>query len=390
MADYMPIGNAPGTQAFYIPPYSVFTAVITTGAAGGGSGIEIELVSQVGGEEFTATVLMAPTATGFAYSSIAGQLVAASQGEGIVPFGFTYVKQVRTTGTAPTAAATPTLTIGWASGGYPIPASPTGTLTLFAPQFFPPEFANSTIPYGRTRLNSSAALFTNVTAALSKEGTILAARLKPSLVDMWTFTTTHVNSVHPRLRYFGPMEKGLYTFTTPSGNLSAFTDGWTTMTSNSPVVTTTRPIFDYKDYGLYNAFIFNDLGSAAVGTQLAVSCYAHIEFETTSSLFQTGVSTMTLESLHAAEVALLSFGHFHENPLHWAAIRAAATAALKIVAPMVAPYIKRAGERLVDKGVAYLTGRKAAGDRKMTQEQAPKVAKPRPKPRAKKVIVKRA
>lgn len=350
---------------------------IVTGAAGGGSGIEIELSYQVGGEEFTSTCLLASVGSGFLYGATAGG--ANPQGEGLVPFGFVWMRQIRTTAVAATPANTPTLRIGWLTGGTF--TAPVTTLDLMVPFAMPPEFNNSVIPYARSRVNASAALFTNVTAALSKEGTVLAARLKPAVVDPWSFTSTHLNSVHPALRYFGPLEKGLYTFTTPSGNVANFEDAVITIPNNSLYNSVSRPLFSYRDIGMYNAMIFTDLGSSSAGTQLAISVYSHIEFETSSSLFNIGVSTEPLELLHATEVALLRFGHFHENPVHWATLASAVRAAMQYVVPLAAPYVKRAVVGLVDRGVQRLTGHQA-GDRSMTQKQM--VTPSRPKPKAQK------
>jgi len=362
LVDYGVLGDAPGTSAIYIPPGSTFQVLVDIGGTGSNS-LEMEVAYQVGGEEFTSTFLIGPTTLGYITYGTAGTPI--SGGEGNWPSGFTWIRSFRTGSLAVTGASAPVLKFGWSTGGaFNIPS---GTATLMLPVFQPPEFNNSTLPYSRSRLNASAALFTNVTAALSKEGTILAARLKPSIVDPWSFTTANVNSVHPKLRYFGPLEKGLYTFTTPNGNVTGFDDMRITLPSNSSYNAAERPLFSYKDIGLYNAIIFQDLGSASVGTQLAVSCYTHIEYETTSSLFQVGVSKHTLESLHAAEVALLDLGHFHENPIHWATIAKAASVALSKVAPMVAPIVAHYGQHLLDRGVAYLSGRNAAGDRKMSQ-----------------------
>lgn len=370
VCDYTVIADTgAGQQAIYIPPNSVFVMkLLTLATAGAGTGVEFETVSQIGGEEFVSTFTANAVSDGYLFSGIANAAAAISGtiGEGNVPMGFTHLRQVRTTASSPTVFATPILQMGWVTGGQF--TVPTGTALLMVPYVLPPEFGNSILPYGRTRLNSSAALFTNVTAALSKEGTILAARLKPTVVDPWSFTVANLNSTHPSLRYFGPLEKGLYTFTTPSGNVSSFDDCWMTLNSNSTVNSTQRPLFGYRDIGVYNAMLFTDLGSANTGTQLAVSSYVHLEFETSSSLFVPGVSTLPLEMLHAAEVALLSFGHFHENPTHWLALAAAAKAALRIVAPMVAPYAKQLVQHVVDKGVSYLKG-KQQGDRSMKQAQ---------------------
>lgn len=369
--EYTVLGNAPGTFAIYIPPGSTFDIVITTGAAGGAtdSAIEFELGYQVGGETYTVCCNALTMGTGFEYRGIAGGNTSIfGTCSGTVPFGFVWVMAMRTTAVAPTAKSTPLVQLGWVTKDtFTSPGA--AEVILMLPYSAPPEFNNSVLPYSRTRLNASAALFTNVTAVMSKEGTVLAARLKPAVADPWSFTSNNINSVHPSIRYFGPLEKGLYTFTSPTGTGPDFHDCWISMITGSVFNGTHRPLFHYQDIGVYNAMIFTDLGSSGtgnLGTQLAVSSYGHLEFEVTSSLFALGVSTAPLEVLHAAEVALLKFGHFHENPIHWAALAAAARTALQWVAPMVAPYAKAAFTKVIDSGVSYLKG-KQAGDRSMPQ-----------------------
>lgn len=384
ITDYTPLALIDEYTSIYIPPSSDFVIRISTGAAGGGDGLEVEVGYLFGGEAKYSTILVRSAVDGFTHVGAAGTPIPANSGEGTYPIGFTWLRAIRTGSSVVNGAIAPVLQFGWSTDGV-FNALGNDAKTLMLPVFNPPEFANSTLPYSKTRLNASAALFTNVTAALSKEGTILAARLKPSYTDPWNFASTNIDSVHPKLRYYGPMEKGLYTFTTPSGNVDTLDDCRFVLTSNSTMSTTQRPIFNAREIGVYNAIIFQDLGSAAVGTQLATSCYTHLEFESTSSLFPIGVSTMTLESLHAAEVALLSFGHFHENPLHWSAIASAASAILRTVGPMVAPVIAHYGQRALDRGVSMLSG-KSSGERSMPQaslqERPRQKVAARPKPRA--------
>lgn len=385
ITDYTPLALIDDYVAIYIPPSSDFVVRVHTGAAGGGDGLEAEFGYMVGGEVRYCTILVRSDIDGFTHVGTAGANIPANSGEGDYPAGFTWLKTLRTGQGGTNGSTTPSLSVGWSTDGVFHALGP-DPKTLFMPLFNPPEFANSTLPYTKTRLNASAALFTNVTAALSKEGTVLAARLKPTVVDPWSFSATHIDSVHPKLRYYGPLEKGLYTFTTPSGNVDTLDDCRLTLVSNSTMNTAQRPLFQPKEVGVYNAIVFQDLGSASSGTQLAASCYTHLEFESSSSLFQIGVSTMTLESLHAAEVALLSFGHFHENPLHWSTIASAASAILRTVAPMVAPVVAHYGQKMLDRGVAMLSG-KSAGDRTMPQasmQERPKRTPAKPKAKASK------
>lgn len=367
-ADLAVLGDAPKTPAIFIPPGASFCAYCVVAAIPAFSTLNCTVTYYQAGEELTATLELVAAGAVYLFAGPAGG-TSASYGTlltGVIPSGFAWVTGLNAGSVAaPLSTFSGTFYVGWTIGSSPS-APDTTPVSMMVPFSMPPEFNNTTLPYIRSRLNSSAALFTNVTAALSKEGTILAARLRSEDVDPWNFTANHVNAVHPSLRYFGPLEKGLYTFTTPSGNVDAFDDLVIPLPSSSTFNPGYRPFCRYRDFGIYNAMLFADLGSSASGTQLAVSGYSHLEFETTSSLFAPGVSTLTLETLHAAEVALLKFGHFHENPLHWAALKAAATSALRVVGPMVAPLIQQAGTALVNKSVQMLTG-KPQGDRTMTQ-----------------------
>lgn len=393
LADLTPLARAPdtGTTAIYVPYGSKLIMSILSTVAGTGTGIRAELGWWSKGEPHVSTIQMQVTGTtGWGFGGLAGSssVGIGSLIEGVIPYGFVWVKNWCTYGTAPTTAvSTATLRLGWSTSDSSV--APTGQFKSLFPFAFPPEFVNSRTPYEHTRLNSSAALFTNVSAVLNKEGTVLASRLRNASVDPWTFGIVDLNSTHPSLRYYGPLEKGLYTFTTPSGNEGKFSDN--VVDIGAPVGNQSpsfRPLFNFMDVGIYNAFIFSDLGSASGATNLAASCYVHLEFETSSSLFTPGVSYLTLEHLHAAEVALLKFGHFHENPLHWAAIKTAALAALRVVGPMVAPVVQHYATKAVNAGVAMIAGRKAAGDRKMNQELAPRPTQERSSKKNKKAKAK--
>lgn len=378
IVDHTPLAVVDTFVSIYIPLNSTLCfRLVANGAGADGSHIELEFGYIVNGEVKHSTVLASPSVEGYSFLGTPGAVIPPNLGEGRVPYGFTWLRGWRTGTTAVTAASTPTLQLGWTTGGT-IEAPTDTEIRAMLPVFNPPEFNNSTLPYRKTRLNASAALFTNVSAVLNKEGTVLASRLNPTSVDPWSFSASNIDSTHPKLRYYGPLEKGLYTFTTPGGNIDNLDDLVLTISNQSTINTGNRPLFTPLDMGIYNAIIFTDVATASAATMLAVSSYAHIEYETTSSLFPIGVSTMTLETLHAAEVALLGFGHFHENPTHWAVLAQAATAVLRKVAPMIAPVVAHYGQIALNKGVQMLKG-KEGGDRKMPQasfQTKPSRAKP--------------
>lgn len=383
--DLTPVASLNGRPAIYVPGGSKFVFQAKNyGTVPDGATLKLKFEYTLAAGEILTSVLVArKSGSDVLFAADVGSSTPATGLilEGSVPYGFVRLVSAHTGEVSPVGSGSVngTFRYGWATGYHT--DGPVGSFMALFPFSNPPEAKNSTIPYTKTRANATAALFSNVTAALNKEGTILAARLKSAVTPPWTFGDSDINLVHPKLRYYGPLEKGLYTFTTPSTDQETFQDKFIPCTVGDSSISMSQKItFDPDNLGTYNAFLFQDLGSAGVGTQLAVSCYSHLEFETVSSLFAPGVSTMTLETLHAAQVALLSFGHFHENPIHFGTIMKAATAALRTVAPMIAPIVQTVGTRALNAGVAYLKGQ-AAGDRGMRQatpgsDNRPRRAKP--------------
>lgn len=379
-----------GKQCLYVPLGSTLELLFTAidGELFAASKVRVEIEVFRTGEWLRQALTLVVSGSSMLFLGTAGATTATTgTSDGDVPCGFIRLKSawLKVGGGLPVESV---FKWGWSvAGRLDSPSSDAKTLLL--PAFFPPEFQNSVIPYTRTRANATAALFTNVTAVLSKEGTILASRLKSASVDFCRFSAVDINAVHPKFRYYGPLEKGLYTFTTPSANDQVLRDCFGEITSNSWIDVARRPLFHVDQVGIYNAIIFSDLGSDSHGTNLATSVYTHLEFEVVSALFTPGVSTATLETLHAAEVALVNFGHFHENPIHWAAIAAAAKKAISMVAPMVAPVAQYYGQKLLDKGVAFLRGtqkNEVRVARQMPQALAPRTPRTTRRP-ARKVIV---
>jgi len=239
----------------------------------------------------------------------------------------------------------------------------------------PLELVNSRTPYADTRCSACAALFTNVTKVVNREGTVLAARLNASRLGFskgpWNFVFADLSSVHPAERYFGPLEKGLYTYTAPTAEAEVFAECYTEVDTLVTFPDTMAGVMRFTglstiaDMSFFNAIVFTD-DDVATTTNMAVTNSVHLEFRTTSSLFTTGYSAIPLEAYHAAQLALCSTGYFFENPIHWAALGALLLRGLRAAVPIVAPYIV---ERLL-------------GPNPPKQRQAPKVQarQPQPKP----------
>lgn len=211
-------------------------------------------------------------------------------------------------------------------------------------------------PWKSTRCNAAAALFSNVTAVMQKEGTINAGRVSIencSIFDVATWQTA-ISKVNPKDRYFGALENGLYTFTLPEAGSEFYRDvlPFQATAPKWPVVN-----FDLDKVLYFQPIIFSDL-DAASGTTLAITLDRHIEFRCSSVLFPLGYSTLPLETYHGAQMALANQGVFYENPTHLAMLGSLISTAVRKIAPMVAPYAigaaKAAGSHLLQTAVKKL------------------------------------
>lgn len=202
--------------------------------------------------------------------------------------------------------------------------------SCFLPVTYPAEFANSRMPWYSTRTTAAAVLGTNVSQVLNKAGTILAGRVAPAVTNPFRVASSYINTLHPAEKAWLPCETGVYTFCPPSTDLSAFWD-YTAHWENQ-YLTTVAPVYRLDNDSLVNVMFIT---AGAVAEQLALTLDWHVEFRTTSALFQIGLSTMPLEVLHQAQIALTSAGFFFENPEHKAVLNKVLSA-VKRYGPQVA------------------------------------------------------
>jgi hypothetical protein len=245
----------------------------------------------------------------------------------------------------------------------------------------PVEAETVKTPWKSTRCNAAAALFSNVTAVMQKEGTVNAGRISIENCSMFDVSSWQaaISKVNPKDRYFGALENGLYSFTLPEAGSELYRDvlPFQATATNWLVVN-----FDLDKVLYFQPIIFSDL-DATSGTTLAITLDRHIEFRCSSVLFPLGYSTLPLETYHGAQMALANQGVFYENPTHLAMLGSLISAAVRKMAPIVAPYAigaaKAAGSHLLQTAV------KKMGDfaqAKMVQTKAPPQRNRKPKPKA--------
>lgn len=204
---------------------------------------------------------------------------------------------------------TPSATFGsWNVAGIP------GSRSLLVPIAQSAEFNNSNLPWRATRLTATAALFTNTTKVLNKEGTVLWGRINPNTTSPFRTSLSTIETLHPAEKAYLDLEQGCYAYNPPSTDLANFYDY-----VQSFATATSIPRFRLDNEAMVCVAYFTDPDG---GTNLAVNMDWAIEFRTSSTLFQIGVSSLPLETLHSAQIALLKAGFFYNNVDHTAIIRA--------------------------------------------------------------------
>lgn len=212
-------------------------------------------------------------------------------------------------------------------------ATATGEALALHPLLTTTAYTASAQPFLNTRLTAVAALFTNVTKALNKEGTVIAARLNPDAVDVWNVEDTTYSDIHPSEKFFYGLENGFYTYAAPSTDLADFRD-YTYHLTGTVMANGVVPVFRLDNNAMVNSFTFKDPDG---GTQLAVNLDWHIEFRNSSQLWPVALSTIKLEDLHAAQLVMASAGCFFDNIDHQAILSKIA-AALRFISPLTDAY----------------------------------------------------
>lgn len=210
----------------------------------------------------------------------------------------------------------PTFTGAAVNGTWAIPTT-NDQRRFLLPLTVSPEFSNSHLPWAATRLTAVGALFTNTTKVLNKEGTVLWGRINPVVYDPFIVTSTTIQNLHPAEKAYLDLEHGTYAYNPPSTDLADFTPYILRLLPNSASNSAIWPVYRLDNRAFAAVGFFNDPDG---GTNLAVNLDYHIEFRTSSTLFQIGVSTMPLEALHAAQIVLLKAGFFFHNEDHGAVI----------------------------------------------------------------------
>jgi hypothetical protein len=255
----------------------------------------------------------------------------------------------------------------------------------------PVEFSNSALPWYAARTTAVAVLGTNVSQVLNKGGTILGGRVSPAVLSPWQVTQSYINGLHPAEKAFLPLESGIYTYAPPSTDIANFFD----YTINTGGGASAGPRRMLSNDALYNKVYIT---ATAVEEQLACTVSWHIEFRTSSALFQVGMSAMPLEALHSAQLLLAELGFFFENPDHDRLLNRVTAGAKKYV-PQLVGMVNPVAGKLLQSMVSRLSAKsdvkpkagpktpkgtsvetlKSAGEKKKQNGKGKPSGKPKPK-----------
>lgn len=246
----------------------------------------------------------------------------------------------------------------------------------FRPIVGPAEFTVSQIPYESTRTTAVSVLATNVTQVLNKNGTIIAGRISPGTNNPFLTNEAELMSLHPAEKAWLPLETGLYTYCPPSTDLAEFWDYTLTPAYGG----TECAVYRLDNTSLVNVALLQSVGTTS---NMALTVTTHLEFRTTSALFQIALSGYTLETLHVAQLALAAAGFFFENPEHDPVIHKIIRG-VKRLEPFVAPAMKiigntpyaKAAQTALKTGKAVVTMVSGGGKSKVPVKAGPQKVKP--------------
>lgn len=185
----------------------------------------------------------------------------------------------------------------------------------------------------RCRVTASAITFTNTSAALSKSGTLQGARL----YGTGFFTDIPLSKVaqiagNPNFGYYGPLEKGGYTFLPPPQDPESFFDG-VLDTANGSLMND-YPVASLDQMSDAHVYLAKaQTGDAVYQPTYSYRCDYHIEFISESQLATCKITAMPAEAFTEATIILTSGRYFFENPSHlkqlWGWIKSAGSLAIR-------------------------------------------------------------
>jgi hypothetical protein len=202
-------------------------------------------------------------------------------------------------------------TYSWSGSTQPsLLMNGTSASAVHLPALTAPEYSTSQLPWYATRTTAASVLLTNTTQVLNKAGTFIGGRVSPNVISPFEVTRSYIANLHPAEKQQLCAEEGFYTFCPPSTDMANFWDY--TLPAGNLSSQVPPPLYRLDNDALVNLVFFDDSSPA----NFSITVDWHIEFRTSSALWQIAVSAMPLETLHQAQLALHGLGYFFSNKHH--------------------------------------------------------------------------
>lgn len=233
------------------------------------------------------------------------------------------------------------------------------------PAMLLPEISTNDVVLHNTRVNAAGLLVTNTSPEYYKNGTVSAARLTATgggnaeLTNPFDFVTmgSRIEATNRDLRYDGAAKDGIYTFFAPTEGSMDYSDympqtngfDWK---NTLGTVTKKGYLLNAADFGTVNFIRFNC--DVTNGLTFKVRYDVHLEYITSSQLFNLGTPILQPTQFQAMCSAANSMVPFTENPLHIAELAALGKMLFDRFMPIVAPYARRAVKQAAGTADAWL------------------------------------
>jgi len=193
----------------------------------------------------------------------------------------------------------------------------------------------------RARVTANALLLTNTSNAYYRGGQFYAAQLSADERNIWDVDSwpQAIGSRNQNLRYTGPGDKGLYTYTIPNEGSMKFSD-------YQNYYATGFYVFQLEDTVTANCAYYissavNPITSGVI-QDFEFVYDEHTESRITSQIFQLAPATMPLQLLADLQASAATHVPFTENPGHWRAL----SALVRRTWPLLRPHVRTAARRI--------------------------------------------
>lgn len=222
-----------------------------------------------------------------------------------------------------------------------IPANQTGMWPIMAN----PGLQTLSTTMDQIRMNAASLLLMNTSAALYKNGGVVAGRVQWGTTNVFTPSVLNAKlaSINTSLKYTGSAKDGAYTYIVPDKASLEYSD-YTTL----PAGVNIPYVYDLGDFEHVNAVCFNVATDVTQRFTMQLRLDIHLEAITDSPVYNLDVASLSVNDFWAVLTSASSLVPFTENPTH-PMLMAMVTKVLKRLAPTIVPYAHRGIDYLADR-----------------------------------------